>query len=378
MLKPTQCVHFGAVHDTVTHGANSPIFTSTATGYLDSGGIVYPRYFNTPNQRAVVEKMAVLEHGEDGVIFGSGMAAISTTLFALLKSGDHAVFQRDLYGGTFRLVHTDLERFGIGFTLVDGAIAGDIERAVKPTTRMIYIETPSNPLLRIVDIRAVAALARSKGILTVIDNTFASPINQNPIDLGMDIVIHSGTKYLGGHSDLCCGALVSSKELTARVRAAATHFGGTLDPHTCYLLERSLKTLALRVSKQNENAMEVARYLAGHPKVKAVYYPGLENDPGHAVARGQMSGFGGMVAFEIRGNGAASEKFQRSLRLIKPAVSLGGIESIICSPARTSHAKLSERDRASIGIRDELLRLSVGIEAHQDLMADLEQAFGSV
>ncbi len=378
MLKPTQCVHIGAVHDTVTHGANSPIFTSTATGYLDGGGIVYPRYFNTPNQRAVVEKMAALEHGEDGVIFGSGMAAISTTLFALLKSGDHAVFQSDLYGGTFRLVHTDLERFGIDFTLVDGTIAGDIERAVKPNTRMIYIETPSNPLLRIVDIREVAALARSKGILTVIDNTFASPINQNPIDLGIDIVIHSGTKYLGGHSDLCCGTLVSSKELTARVRASATHFGGTLDPHTCYLLERSLKTLALRVSKQNENAMEVARYLAGHPTVKAVYYPGLENDPGHAVARRQMSGFGGMVAFEIRGDRAASERFQRGLSLIKPAVSLGGVESMICSPARTSHSRLSERDRASIGIRDELLRLSVGIEAPQDLMADMEQAFGSV
>ncbi len=371
MQRDTLCVHAGVLDDTVTGGANSPIYTSTATGYLDGETLFYPRYFNTPNQNAVAEKISALEHGEDALVFSSGMAAISTTFFAFLKRGDHVLLQKDLYGGTHQFIVNDLARFGIAYTLADPA---DFEKACTPATRMVYIESPSNPLLRITDIRAVASWARQKGLLTVIDNTFASPVNQNPLTLGVDVVVHSGTKYLGGHSDLCCGIVVTSKALAATIRGYGTHFGGCPDPHTCYLLERSLKTLSLRVSRQNDNAGYLAAFLSAHPRVARVFYPGLATDPGHSVARSQMSGFGGMVAFEVRGTASDAERFQRRLKIIRPAVSLGGVESVICSPVRTSHKRLSPEERATMGVTDTLLRLSVGIEDIRDLESDLTNA----
>ena len=240
MKKDTQCVHSGTYVDSETKGINTPIFTSSSFEYLDRPENVYPRYFNTPNQKTVINKLCALENAEDGLIFSSGMAAISTVIFSLLKSGDHIVLQRDIYGGTHHFATADFDRFGIEYSFVSSNL-GEIENAVRNNTRIVYIETPSNPLLVITDIAAVAQLAKSKNILTAIDNTFASPINQNPLDCGIDIVIHSGTKYIGGHSDICCGAVLAAKDLIAKIKGFAANSGGSLNAVTCYLIERSLK-----------------------------------------------------------------------------------------------------------------------------------------
>jgi len=375
MKKGTRCVHSGTYRDKETRGVNTPVFTSTSFEYLDAAHTVYPRYFNTPNQRVVVEKLCALESAEDGLVFSSGMAAISSVLLAFLGSGDHAVFQEDIYGGTHHFVTAYLERFGIGYTFVSND-AAEIEKAVRDETRIIFIETPSNPLLKITDIRAVAETAKRNNIVTVIDNTFATPINQNPAGLGIDLVIHSGTKYLGGHSDVCCGAVVGGRALIERIRNSAADLGGSLNAHACSLLERSMKTLAVRVERQCLNALQIAESLQANPKVRRVYYPGLKSHPGHETARTQMKGFGAVVSFEVDEERTAPDEFIRRLQLIRPAVSLGGVESIICSPAATSHEKLSDEERAGLGITDTLFRLSVGIEDCEDLLADIEQALG--
>lgn len=371
--KLTQSVHSGSAGDSVHKGIVNPIFPSSAYDYEGTGETQYPRYFNTPNQRAVAEKIAVLENGEDGLIFSSGLAAIMTSLFAFLKQGDHAVLQNDLYGGTFNAVTVEFPRYGIEYTLVDGTKPQEFEKAIKPNTKVIYIETPSNPTLTITDIKAVSTIAKKHSIVTIIDNTFASPVNQNPIDLGIDVVTHSGTKYIGGHSDLCCGAAVGSKEHIKQIWSSAFHFGGSLDAHTCWLVERSLKTIVLRVRQQNENALKLAGWLKANQKVGRVYYPGLPDHPGHEIAKAQMAGgFGGMLSFEVQGDPHA---FMDRLRLIKRALSLGGVESTICSPVRTSHAKMTAAERAKINVTDNLVRLSVGIEEADDLIRDIEQAF---
>ncbi len=373
MNKNTQCVHSGTCIDRTTRGINTPVFTSSSFEYLDAPETVYPRYFNTPNQKAIIEKLCALENAPDGLFFSSGMAAISTVMLALLGTGDHVVLQKDIYGGTHHFATAEFDRFGIEYSFAPNDAAG-IENAVRENTRIIYIETPSNPLLLITDIEAVARIARSRNILTVIDNTFATPINQNPLDLGIDIVIHSGTKYIGGHSDLCCGAAVASRPLIARIRSVAANLGGSLNAATCYLIERSLKTMALRVERQNHNALAIARWLEANPKIERVYYPGLQNHPGFDVASRQMGAFGGMLSFELQNGKVEPYRFLKNLKLIRPAISLGGVESIICAPAATSHAKLSAEQRAELGITDRLLRLSVGIEDVQDLIADLQQA----
>jgi cystathionine beta-lyase/cystathionine gamma-synthase len=374
MKMQTQCVHAGGYRDEKTRGIATPIFTATAYEYLDSEARPYPRYFNTPNQEVVVRKLCALEHGEDGVVFGSGMAAISTALLALLRAGDHAVIQDDIYGGTRSFVTERFPALGIRLTLVDRDVAA-IEAAIRPETRLIYVETPTNPTLQIVDLARVAGLARSKKLLTLIDNTFASPVNQNPLDLGIDVSLHSGTKYLGGHGDLCCGAAIGGRELSGRIRGTAAHLGGSLNAESCYLLERSLKTLALRVERQTENAGRIAELLQREPRIKKVNYPGLASHPGHQIARGQMKGFGAMLSFELA-SGAALP-FMRALRLIRPAMSLGGVESTICDPATTSHRVVPAEDRERLGIPAGLLRLSVGVEDSDDLIADLRQALGS-
>jgi cystathionine gamma-lyase / homocysteine desulfhydrase len=373
MRKATQCVHSGTHKDQNTRGLNTPIFTSSSFEYLDTAENVYPRYFNTPNQKSIVRKLCDLENAEEGMLFSSGMAAISTAMLAFLRSGDHVVLQKDIYGGTHHFVTAEYERFGIEYTFVSNR-AEEIERAVRKNTKIIYIETPSNPLVLITDIKATVQIARAKKAISIIDNTFATPINQNPIDLGIDIVTHSGTKYLGGHSDLCCGAVLTRKDLAGKIAATAANLGGSLNALTCYLLERSLKTLAVRVEKQNQNAREIAEYLQKDPRIQNVYYPGLENHPAHAVAKNQMKGFGGMLAFEPNSRAPQPERFLRNLKLITPALSLGGVETIICSPAKTSHEKITAAERAELGIADNLLRLSVGIENTADLIADLDQA----
>lgn len=371
MRLETKCVHAGGWFDQKTRGINTPIYTSTAYEYLDSSEQPYARDFNTPNQASVVRKLCELEQAEDGVVFSSGMAAISATLQALLKVGDHAVIQDDIYGGAHAYVTERFPTQGIEYTLA-GTTADSMEASIRPTTRLVYVETPTNPLLKIVDIRRVVEVARTHGILTVIDNTFASPVNQNPIALGIDVVVHSGTKYLGGHSDLSCGAAVSSRALAGRIRTTALGLGGNLNASTCYLMERSLKTLHLRVERQTQNAQAIAEFLARHPRVRSVHYPGLASHPGHEVARRQMRGFGAMLSFEVEPTAACA--MLRRLVLIRPALSLGGVESTICEPARTSHRKVSAEVRERMGISAGLLRLSVGIEHAEDLIADLEGA----
>ncbi|HDH04541.1 MAG TPA: aminotransferase class I/II-fold pyridoxal phosphate-dependent enzyme [Nitrospirae bacterium] len=373
MKKDTQCVHSGTYRDRDTRGVNTPVFTSSSFEYLDTPYNIYPRYFNTPNQRAVVDKLCALENAEDGLLFSSGMAAISTVMLTFLGSGDHVVLKEDIYGGTHHFVTADFKRFGIEYTFVSNNTE-DIEKAARENTRLIFIESPSNPLLKITDIRAVAEIAKSKNIVTAIDNTFATPINQNPMELGIDIVIHSGTKYLGGHSDICCGAVVSTESLTRRIRGSAVNFGGSLNADACYLLERSMKTLGIRVERQCMNAQYIAESLKDNPDIKKVYYPGLKSRQGHDTAKSQMRGFGAIVSFELDGQKTGPSEFIRRLRLITPAVSLGGVESLICAPAETSHEKLSDEERKELGITDGLFRLSVGIEDSADILSDIEQA----
>jgi cystathionine beta-lyase len=371
----TSCVHAGTIVDEKSQGSNTPIQTSTSYGYLDIEDIVYPRYFNIPNAESLGRKIAELEHGEAGLIFSSGMAAISTTLFTFLHQGDHAIFQKGLYGGTFNMVTKEIEKFGIQYDLTPDNKISSFEKLIRPETKLIYIETPSNPLIAITDMRGVASLAKARNLITVADNTFASPVNQNPLDSGIDIVLHSATKYLGGHHDICAGAAVSTNEKIQLIRKMAFSLGGSLNAWTCYMLERSIKTLAVRVKCQNENAMKIAGFLSAHEEVDRVYYPGLANHPGHEIATKQMSGFGGMLSFEI--SHIDPVLFQKKLKLIRPAVSLGGVDTIICSSVLTSHRHLTEEEKEREGIRNNLLRLSVGIEDPDDLIEDLRQALES-
>ena len=369
----TKCIHSGSFMDSITGGINTPIYPSSAFEYLDREETVYPRYFNTLNQQVLVRKISELEGAEDGLVFSSGMAAVSSVLLTFLKCGDHAVLQDEIYGGSHAFVDMFFERLGISYTFV-GNKPEAVEAAIRPETRLIFVESPTNPLLSIMDIAAVARVARKRGCISVADNTFATPILQNPIELGIDVVIHSGTKYLGGHSDLSCGVAVTTSEFTSRIRKTALNFGGNLNPLTCYLLERSLKTLAVRVRQQTGNAFKIAEFLKSMPRFEKVFYPGLPDHPGHLTAREQMRGFGAMLSFEWFDPDRPVDHFMKKLKLIKPAVSLGGVESMICDPARTSHSKISAELRAKQGISDKLLRLSVGIEDIDDLMEDIRQA----
>ncbi|MDQ3535492.1 MAG: PLP-dependent aspartate aminotransferase family protein [Bacteroidota bacterium] len=370
------CVHSGSELITDSQSVVTPVYPASSYRYRKTSENTYPRYFNTINQKVIIEKLSALEGGQDGLIFSSGMAAISTTLFSLLQQGDHVVFCQGLYGGTYHLVTSEFEKRGILYNFAADNSIEAFSKVINQQTKVIYIETPSNPLLEIIDIQSISQLAKNKGIVTVIDNTFASPINQNPIKLGFDIVIHSGTKYLSGHSDLCFGAVLTSKALKERINEVAINYGGSLNALDCYLIERSLKTLAVRIEKHNENALILANFLQEQPEVQKVYYPGLSSHPNHEVAKAHMRGFGGMLSFELATQSLAQvDTFLDNLHIIQPAMSLGGVESLICSPATTSHVKMSPQEREKIGISDSLLRFSVGIEDAQDLKNDLENAF---
>lgn len=373
----TICTHIGEIKDEQFKGAVSPIYMSTSYQFEDVDVKRYPRYFNTPNQEFLSKKIAALEHAEAAMIFGSGMAAISTTLFAFLKAGDHLVVQNTLYGGTTNFIREEFPKHNIEYTFTNGYNVSDFENAIKPNTKLILIETPSNPLLTITNIKAVADLAKSKGIVTCIDNTFASPVNQNPIDLGIDIVMHSATKYLGGHSDILAGAIASSHEHIETIWNVGKNLGGSLSDFTVWMLERSIKTLGLRVKAQNRNAKKMAKFLDTHIDIKKVYYPGLKSHPQYELAKSQMKGFGGMLSFELA-DGLDASQFQKALKLIKPSMSLAGVESTMLSPHKTSHALLTQEQRDSLGISDNLIRFSVGIESRKDLMNDIEQAIHSV
>lgn len=373
----TICTHVGELEDKQHKGAVSPLYMSTSYAFDDVDVKRYPRYFNTPNQEGLCKKIAALEHTEAALIFGSGMAAVSTALMAFLRAGDHVVLQQTLYGGTYNLVTEEFSKYGIQYSFTQGWEAKDFEDKIQENTKVIYIETPSNPLLTITDIEAVATIAKKYGITSMIDNTFASPVNQNPVDFGIDVVIHSATKYMGGHSDICAGAVASNKDNMDRIFHLAKNFGGSLSDYTVWLLERSIKTMGIRVKAQNENAMAMATYLVEHEDIDAVYYPGLTTHPGHDLAARQMKGFGGMLSFELKPY-VDTFKFQKALKLIKSSMSLAGVESTLLSPTQTSHALMSAEVRAEQGIKDGLIRFSVGIEEASDLIEDIEQAIREV
>ncbi len=370
----TLCLHAGTRVDAETGGVCTPVFPSTAHLFPNpENENRYPRYFNTPNPQVVARKVAALEGAVSGLVLGSGMAAISSCLFAHLGPGDHAVFQADLYGGTRMLVE-ELRQRGTAITFARDA--AEFAAGLRPQTRVLYVESPSNPLLRVVDLEAVGRLGREHGILTVADNTFATPINQNPLQLGVDVVIHSATKYLNGHSDVTAGGVVGSAAAVDRTRHCAIRHGGAPDAHACYLLERGMKTLALRMARHNATAGHLAEYLRGHGAVAAVHYPGLPSHPDHVVAAKQMRGFGGMLSFELRAPERA-EAVLAAFRVVSPALSLGGVESLACIPSRTSHKDVSAEERRRAGIGDGLIRLSVGLEDREDLVGDLESALAA-
>jgi len=373
----TKCVHSGDLIDDRFKGATSPIFPSTAYDFIDVEDDKYPRYFNTPNQLALSKKIADLENCEAALLFGSGIAAIFTSLFSFLKSEDHVIFQGSIYGGTLNLVIKEFKKFNIEYSLVDSFDIKEYEMEIKENTKIIFIESPSNPLLKVIDLQAISNLSKKNNLISIIDNTFSSPINQNPSDFGIDIIIHSATKYLGGHSDILAGALASTRSNIDKIIESSINYGGNLSEYTVWLLERSIKTLSLRVNKQNENALKVAEYLLNHKKVNAVHYPGLKTHPDYELSSKQMKGFGGMLSFELS-NLEEAVLFTRKIKLIKSAMSLGGVESTICSPSLTSHSKISKEERENLGIFDGLLRFSVGIEDHNDIINDLKQAFSKI
>ncbi len=373
----TICTHVGEIEDKQFKGAVSPLYMSSSYAFEDVDQKRYPRYFNTPNQEGLSIKIAALEHAESALIFGSGMAAVSTSLMAFLRAGDHVVLQQTLYGGTYNLATQAFDKYGISYSFTEGWTLADFEAKVQENTKVIYIETPSNPLLTITDLKGISKLAKKNGIVSMIDNTFASPVNQNPIDYGIDIVIHSATKYMGGHSDICAGAVAASSKHIDQIYQLAKNFGGSLSDYTVWLLERSIKTMGLRVKAQNENAQRMAEYLQGNEDIARVYYPGLTSHPDHELAKSQMHGFGGMLSFELNET-LDVKQFRKSLKMIKSSMSLAGVESTVISPAETSHAGMSAAVRAAQGIKDGLIRFSVGIEEIEDLIFDIEQALKKV
>lgn len=367
----TVCLHAGALSLGPAFGVNTPVVTSSAFNYR-AEGVRYPRYHNTLNHDVVAARIAALEGAQAGLVTASGMGALSGIFLGLMKPGDHAVLLDGLYGGTMDLVEGLLKPLGFSFSIWDGQ-ADSLAAACTDRTRLVHVESPTNPLMDVVDLAAIAQVARQQGILSVCDNTFATPVLQRPIDLGFDLVMHSATKYLGGHSDLLSGAITGSAELIAALRPTIIRLGSSLNGQDLALLERSIKTLAVRVERQAANAHQLAERLHQHPAIAAVHYPGLADHPGHAIAKAQMKHFGAMLGFRLAGT-VDPERFLDQLGLIQPAVSLAGVESTICQPSHTSHSKLSREERARLNIDDRLMRLSVGIEAVDDLWHDLSQA----
>lgn len=333
----------------------------------------YTRWGN-PTNTVAEQALAAIEGVEAARTFASGMGAITTTVLALLRAGDHVVAQRDIYGGVTKFFSQWLPRVGIETTFVDTNDYEQHARAIRPNTRLLYLESPTNPSLRVVDLKKAAALARRHKLIGMIDSTFGTPINQHPAEYGIDLVMHSGTKYLSGHADLTCGVVAGSHALIEQINETRTTLGNCMDPHAAWLLIRGLKTLAVRVARQNENAQRVAEFLEQHAKVRRVHYPFLKSHPQHAIAREQMSGGGGMVTFEVEGTGEDARRVSEAMSLFTLATSLGGVESLVSIPVLTSHAMISAEQREEMGVNEQMVRLSVGIESADDLIADLEHA----
>ena len=334
---------------------------------------LYSRHAN-PTVEAAEAKVAALEGAEAALLTSSGMAATSTALLGLLSAGDEALVAAGIYGGTLHLLRDHLVRFGITVRFVSRDELAHLGRVIRPATRVVWFETPVNPTLRCVDIRRVARACRTRGVVSIVDSTFASPVNQQPLALGIDLVMHSATKYLNGHSDLVAGALAGSRALVGRLQRARTFLGGVVDPAAAYALDRGMKTLAVRIARQNATAMAVARWLAADSRVSMVWYPGLKSHPDYAIARRQMRGFGGMVSFEVSGGYRAACRLFDRLQVIRRAASLGGVESLCSLPVLTSHHGVSDADLRAAGVAKGLVRLSVGLEDPGDLIADLGQA----
>jgi cystathionine beta-lyase/cystathionine gamma-synthase len=373
----TLLIHAGERERRISGAVATPIFQSSVFE-IGSGAhgeeLVYPRYTNLPDQRELAAKLARLESGEAAVVTSSGMAAISSALVATLGEGGHLLAADRLYGGTHDLLARRLPALGLSCTFVDGADPSSWRAALRPSTRAIYLETITNPQMEVPELEAAASFAREHGILALVDNTFATPLGFRPPERGFDLSLHSATKYLNGHSDLVAGTVIGKAGLVERVREVLKAFGGTLDPHACFLLHRGLKTLALRVRQQWANAQALAHHLAAHPAVESVRYPGLADSPSHHRARRLLDGFGGMLAFEVSGGREAADHFLSRVRLATHAPSLGGVETLVVSPARSSHSRLTPEERAAAGIGDGLIRVSVGIEGIDDLVADFDQA----
>lgn len=372
----TICTHVGQVKDEQFGGSVSPIYPGTSYEYIDKEIDRYPRYSSTPNQEFLAKKISALEETEDAIILGSGMAAISTSLLAFLNSGDHIVLQNDIYGGTRNLVEVQFKRYGIQYSFTDGLDVQSFEKEIRPNTKAIYIETPSNPLLKLVDIQKIADLSKSKNLISFIDNTFATPLIQKPHKLGIDIILHSATKYFGGHSDICAGAVAASTEHREIIWNLSKNIGGSLSDYTAWLLERSMKTLSVRFFAQQKNAEQLSKYLTECRFIDKVYYPGLEDHPNHEIAKKQMTGFGAVISFELNKK-IDPKTFLKSLNMINPSMSFAGVESTMLSPAETSHYLLTPEDRLAQGITDNLIRFSVGIEDVPDIKNDIEQAFNN-
>lgn len=377
----TAAVHGGSEPEHKSGPLATPIFQTSTFSVEDNNEQArvthsdkfYTRYGN-PTHTVAEKTVAELESAEAALLFASGMAAITTSVLALVRAGDHIVAQADLYGGTLKFLSQWLPKFGVETSFVETTRADDFERVIRPNTRLMYLESPTNPTLKLVDVRRAVAIAKAHGLTTLMDNTFATPINQRPIESGVDIVLHSATKYMGGHSDLIAGVAAGSEKLMQQIWETRTVLGGTMDPQGAFLLLRGLKTLVVRVERHNQNALRIAQFLEKHPHVKRVNYPFLSSHPQHALAVKQMSGGGGLLSVELDGTAEETRRFTESLRMFALAPSLGGVDSLVTLPVVTSHAMVSPEERKRMGITDQLVRLAIGIENADDLIADLEQA----
>ena len=375
----TKLIHAGEPEPRVLGAVAMPIFQSATfqtTGETSYHDLKYIRLNNTPNHVALHQKLAALENAEAALVTASGMAAISTSLLTVLQAGDHLLIQNSLYGGTHDLVTRDFSSFGLSYNFIEAERPETWKRLLKPNTKAIYVEAMTNPLLQVADLEGVVEFAKAHGLVSLIDNTFASPVNFRPLDWGFDLSLHSGTKYLNGHSDIVCGVVLGQTAWIRKITRRLNHLGGTLDPHAAYLLHRGLKTLALRVRYQNESTLRVARFLAEHSAVARVNYAGLESHSGHIRAQRLFAGFGGVLSFEPRGGVEAAERFLKAVNLAIIAISLGGVETLATRPAITTHAGLSAEERRTAGLADSLVRLSIGIESTEDLIEDFDQALG--
>ena len=373
----TKLIHSGEPNPRIGGAVSMPIFQSAMYEY---GGeenyqdIKYIRLNNTPNHIVLREKLAALENAESALVTASGMAAITTTLLTFLDKGDHLLVQDTLYGGTHTFVNHEIEKWGIEFDFIDGTDSTNWKEKLRPNTKVIYIESITNPLIKVTDLKAVAEFAKKHKLISMVDNTFPSPINFCPTEWGFDLSCHSCTKYLNGHSDIVAGCVIGSKNLIEKINHKLNHLGGTLDPHACFLLHRGIKTLSLRMERHNTNALIVAQFLEDHPGVEKVNYPGLESNNQHKNAKRYFDGFSGMLSFELKGGMSSANQFMEKLNFSIIAPSLGGVESLVTLPSTTSHSGMSTGERKNSGISDSLVRMSVGIEHINDLIADLEQA----